>query len=505
MIPQLTRLFFSSVRTGAVWVTDAFVRECEAVVRAGVRMIISFAIALVLIRASVAWDSPILMAIGVFVGAIGGLYFLVRSSPSRFVLRLASRFSIEAQKEINNFSSMVFIVVVVLFYLMMEQAQRQPKILYALLGLLFMFFVGIVLPGETQSMLSFKKWFRFLLSACVISLMALTVLPESVADRVFSSHWLEQRTGTIAIEIPFLVDSQDRIIDSSTGQPMEFFERVYSKGEQPKALKGWTLDERGNYHLYKWFDKQGNANELGDEIQPITRAKIKDIVSLAKQAAARKLAEEKKTADEQKAKSDAEAVQQKAKEDEEAKKYEEKEKIINDMVAVQRQEQEKVNAAAREQLYNPVLVPAVLLPPIDSWNLDSMIYAKPGIPFMFDKSAVEPDKSFIVLKVVKVDNAPEKGKYLLTIQPWTVITENGHHDITSFTSRIELTVSKEQADITRRIMPTRNPSPNSKLSGVIFDAVSGGIYTVVSRGKRFQLITGTSIPPIKFKPILQRK
>ncbi|MDP4001642.1 MAG: hypothetical protein Q8P69_01180, partial [bacterium] len=160
VIPNLTRLVFSSIRTGAEWVTEVFISYCEMVVGAMVWATLAVFIAVALIQASIRFDSNTLLVLGTTVGGLGLLYFAVISSLGRMAVEKLSQFSSIAKEEIERLSNIFFLFIVTLFYLGIDQGQRHPTLLKVFLGMMVILFVIAILPGRNRLMTGVKDRLR---------------------------------------------------------------------------------------------------------------------------------------------------------------------------------------------------------------------------------------------------------------------------------------------------------------------------------------------------------
>ncbi|MFH1235492.1 MAG: hypothetical protein V1685_00960 [Parcubacteria group bacterium] len=508
MIPNLTRLIFFSIRTGAVWATEAFVSYCEMVVRAGVRTMIAVVVAIGLIQASNRFDINSLLLLGVVVGGGGLVYFALVSSLGRMAIVWLSQLSDIAKEEVERLSNIFFLFIVTLFYLGIDQGQRHPTLLKIFLGIMTAMFVAAIMPGIGKSMAFFRERFRLFVLIPVVLMTSLAAVPEAITNRVTNGYWAEKITGTVATEVPFRIDEQDQVIDLTTSQPMELFERVAPKGELPKAIKGWTRDKKGNYHLYHWFDGQNNLTPMGQEIVPVTTAKLEDIIIETKRSAEKKLADEKKIADEQKAVADAETVRLKTEED-----VKQETQRVADEIERQRMEAERVaqEAAQEEKLRlanQPIEVVGTILAPTD--QSQDIVVVRPSASFTYREIAFEPDQSVVVLVINEVKETSNKNQYELTLQPQTLMIAGQSYDISRQTETIQLIVRKDNSRSIWKVLGGAAAGAvaggivggkKSAIAGALIGVTAGTIYAVASHGKKFQLVVGNPIPPIIINPV----
>jgi len=524
VIPNLTRLVFSSIRTGAEWVTEVFVSYCEMMVRAFVWAIFAVIVAIALIQVSIRFDSNILLVLGTAIGGLGLLYFAVISSLGRMAVEKLSQFSPIAKEEIERLSNIFFLFIVTLFYLGIDQGQRHPLLLKVFLGMMVGLFVIAISPQKSEIMMRARNRLQKFVLVPAVLMAILASVPPAITIQVTDNHWPEKMAGTVTVEIPFRIDEQDQVIDLDTQQPMEFFERVSPKGEPPKARKGWTKDKRGNYHLWTWFYEQNNSTPLGQEILPVTPAKIDDIVIETKRAREKKLAEEKRIADEKKAVVDAEIARLKEKEDRELK-------VCQDLEEIARQQQEEREVLARQQAEaeriarevaqaeeehrlasQPISVASTILATDQSQDI---VAVRPSEPFTYRDTVIQPEESVVILGITDVKDVPaDKNKYMLMLQPQMLMSDEQSYDISRQTEPIQFTVRKDNLrSILKRIGIATGTAAGGAVvgaiaagkKGAVAGAIIGGavgtVYAVASHGKKFQLTVGDKVPPIVIKPV----
>jgi len=496
MVIALTKLFFSSIRTGAVWVTEAFISYCEMLVRTGLRTTVAVFVAILLIRASINYDANWLLLIGVMIGGLALLSFALVWSLVYMTARAFAELSDIAKEEIEKLSNIFFLFFVTLFYLGIDQAQRHPVPLKFFLGVMFLLFISAILPGRGQLMTFFRKRFQLLVVVPVVLITILAIVPEAIVSRVTNGHWLEKASGTVSGEVQFRIDEQDQIIDLATGRPMELFERVSPKGKAPKALKGWTRDKAGNYHLWSWFEGQNNSTSSGQEITLITLAKVDDIIIETKRALEKKLADEKNVADQQMAVAKAEAAQANA-QNEAVQKRIEADRLIREIAEEER----------RELALRPIKVESTVFGKPDQG--EGIIIVRPSTPFIYRGQTVQPEQSAITLNVVEVKDTSNKKEYLLLLQPQMLITDAYRYDISQQTGAFNLTVKKDDS---RSLLKILGGAAAGAVIGGILDGKEGAlkgsfvgiavgtVYVVSAHGKKFKLMTGDKMPAIIIKP-----
>jgi len=508
VIPKLTRLIFSSIQTGAVWATEAFVSYCEMVVRAAVRATIAVIIAIGLIQASSRFDINSLLLLGVVVGGGGLFYFALVSSLGRMALDWLSQLSDIAKEEVERLSNVFFIFVVTLFYLGIDQGQQHPTLLKVFLGMMTLMFVAAILPGRGKMMTSFRERFRLLVLIPVVLMTGLAAIPEAITNRVTNGHWSEKITGTVATEVPFSIDGQDQIIDLSTNQPMELFERVARKGEPPKATKGWTRDKKGNYHLYHWFDGQNNLTPMGQEIVPVTTAKLEDIVIETKRLVEKKVVDDQKIVAEQKALVDAETANLKAEEERRQEAQQAIDEAERQRAEAERVAQEVAQEEQRRLANQPISVVGTILAPTD--QTQDIVVVKPSASFTYREIAFEPDQSVVVLGINEVKETSNKNQYELTLQPQTIMIAGQSYDISRQTETIQLTVRKDNSRSVWKVLGGAAAGAiagrivggkKGAIDGAFIGLAAGTVYAVASHGKKFQLTVGDSVPPIVINPV----
>ncbi len=474
VIPNLTRLIFSSIRSGAEWATEMFVSYCELLVRTVVRTTVAIVIAAGLIHLSIWRDNNLLLLLGVAIGGGALFVFAIMWSPMYMGARLLAKLSDIAAEEIERISNIFFLLMVTLFYLTIDQGQRHPTLLGVFLGMMFLLFVLAILPGRGTTTTFFRKRFQLLVLLPVVAMTLLTVVPEAVMVRVTGGHWLEKFSQTVSTEVSFKVDDQDQIIDLTTNQPMVLFERVSPKGKSPGPIKGWTKDRRGNYHLWTWFDGQTNSTPSGQEIRPITFAKIDEIIGQAKREKEQNLPEEKKAVPDS-------VVPVKTDEEKLAEIEQQKEAAIVEAISKSSiAEQEKVNAKSRD-LSNLVFELGIVTR-APNQQLKDVLEVRPAAAFIYKGIMFEPDKSSVFLNITDVQKTSDKNQYRLILQPKELYSGGIFFSILKQTDSFELIVQKSDSS-----------------QGVV---VVGGdtFYSLASHGKKFQVRIGSALPPIVIRP-----
>ncbi|OGM97632.1 MAG: hypothetical protein A2735_03435 [Candidatus Yanofskybacteria bacterium RIFCSPHIGHO2_01_FULL_41_21] len=527
VVPNLTRFITNTLWTGAEWVTEVFISYCEMVVRAMVWVILAIFVAVALIQASIRFDINALLVLGVAVGGIGLFCFAVFSSPGRMAVEKFAQLSEIAKEEIERLSNIFFLFIVTLFYLGIDQGQRHPTLLKVFLGMMVVLFIISISPGKSRMMVKVRDRFQLLVLIPVAMMTILASVPEAITNRVINSHGFEKVTGTIATEIPFRIDEQDQVIDLTVNQPMELFERVSAVGELPKPLKGWTKDNKGKYHFWYWFDGQSNFTPAGQEIMPVTPAKVDDIVIETKRALEQKLAEEKKIADEQKAIADAEIARLKEEEEKKLKvrqdldeiarqQQEEREKLAHQQAEAERIAWEVAQAEAREEEHRLATQPITVVSTILATDQSQDIVAvRPSESFTYRDTVIQPEESVVILGITDVKDVPaDKNKYMLMLQPQMLMADEQSYDISRQTEPIQFTVRKDNLrSILKRIGIATGTAAGGAVvgaiaagkKGAVAGAIIGGavgtIYAVTSHGKKFQLTVGDKVPPIVIKPV----
>src|SRR3989338_1082928 len=119
-----------------------------------------------------------------------------------------------------------------LFYLGIDQGQQHPTLLRIFLGIMMLLFFAVILPGQSKTIMFFKKRFQALVLIPVVLMTIFTAVPEAIANRIFNGHILEKTTGTVAVELSYRYTEQDLIIDNSTGRPMVFFDQIAAKNSE---------------------------------------------------------------------------------------------------------------------------------------------------------------------------------------------------------------------------------------------------------------------------------
>lgn len=539
MVPKLTRLIFSSIQASAAWAIEAFISLCEALVRAAIQSAILVLVAVILIDGSTWLQSRVLMIMGVVVGLVGFLRLAFASSIFRMGIEVLTSISATVKREVERLSDIMFVGVLTVFYLSLDKAYQHPILLFGFLCTLAVLYFATILPGESGLIGFFKPRFQWIVLVWAILLTGAAVIPESITNRVIYSHGLEKATGTITTEIPFRVDERNQIIDLTTNQPMELFERISSVGVPPKALKGWTMDEKGSYHLHLWFYGQGNWTQAGDEIQPITKGKIGDIIAWAKVIVKQKADDEQKLKDEQavvavatdaKAKTAEaanelqreadrradderklkakQAVQQAADEiahrrqqelEALTKKRAEAERIIRDRLAAE-EEQRQLDS-------RPISVAGTILAPTDQ-SKDTVV-VRPSVQFTYRGSVIQPDQAVISLDITDVKPA-DKNKYELTLQPQMLMSGGQRYDISRQTGLIQFIVHKDSSHSILKILAGAGVGvgigaiaggKKGAVEGLLIGGAAGTVYAVASHGQKFQLTVGDEMPPIVIKQV----
>lgn len=537
MIPKLTKLFINTVWTGAEWATETFVSYCEAMIRAAVRTGLAVLIADLLVRASIRFDSNILLLLGIFIGSGGLFYFAVMSAPARMAAEGLSKLSAIAKQEIERLSNILFLMMVMLFYLGIDQGQQHPHLLKVFLGIMMLLFFVAILPGQSQTIVFFKKRFQLLIMVPVILMMIFSATPEAVANRIINGHSIEQVTGTVPIEISYRINGQEQIIDCATGQLLAFFDQIAAKNStQPRPLIGWTQEKNGRYLLYRWFDGQKNFNGNGREIKPITPDKLADIITLARNELEIQAAEEQRIKEEQKAAAEAEALKRKAEEkaavqalaDELASQQAEEARQDFPSEHSNEQAQEIVETAeieppeneAEQKQYEqeqPIVqlipVSVTIMPPNNKFSGKDLIVVRPNKQFLYQGKPIFPYHSVITLAITKVAPASEKNKYTITAQPQKLIIDSivnsRTYDISSQTEPIQFMADKDDSHSWQKILVgtaigtgigALADGKKGAAKGAFIGGGAGTVYAIASHGYKFKLTPGDSLPPIMFRP-----
>lgn len=536
MIPKLTKLFVHTIWTGAEWISETFVSYCEAVIRAAVRAGIAVLVADLLVRASIRLDSNMLLLLGILIGSGGLFYFAVISAPARMTAEKLSQLSAIAKQEIERLSNILFLIMVMLFYLGIDQGQRHPQLLRVFLGIMMLLFFVVILPGQSKTIMFFKKRLQVPVVILVVLMTIFSATPEAIANRIFNAHGLEKATGTVADEISFRLNEQDQIIDGATGQPLMFFDRIASQDSSgPRPLVGWTQEENNHYRLYRWFDGQKNYNGNGQEIKPITTDKLNDIFEQAKSEFKNKIAAEQRIKEEQKAAAEAEAVKQKAEEEAAAAQALADAKALSEQQAeeerIKRQEEEYEAQAAQqlaeterlqrkaeetEQIQPAVqLIPVsvTIMPPNNKFSGKDLIIVRPNKQFLYQGKAIYPYHSVITLNITEVKAASEKNKYTITAQPQKLIIDSivnsRTYDISLQTELVQFLAEKDDSHSWQKILGgaiigagigALADGKKGAAKGALIGGGSGTVYAIASHGYKFKLTPGDPLPPIMFRP-----
>lgn len=513
VIPNLARLIFSSIRTGAVWATETFISYCEFLVRSMVQTTIAVIIAIGLINLSTQFDSNWLLLLGATIGGGFLLVFALKWSLMYMGARLFASLSDIAKEEIEKLSNVFFLFIVTLFYLGIDQGQRHPTVLKVFLGMMFLLFLSAILPGRGKFMTFFRERFQLFVLVPVALMTILAAVPEAMTSRVTDGFWLEKVSRTVSTEVAFRIDEQDQIIDLTTNQPMRLFQPIHRKGEEPKATVGWTKDKKGNYHLWTWFDKQGNLTPAGQEITPVTLAKVEDIVIETKRLGEKKIADAQKLVDDQKAKVDAETARLKAVE---VPKPEVQLSVQPSNEEVVQQQQADRERAARDQaIYDQrqlalrtVSVTSTVLAPANNQSQD-IVMVRPDAPFRYGDKVIQPTRSVMILAITEVRSSTSKDAYELILQPQTLVTNGQRYNIIRQSALLSLTVKKDNSHsrakviggaIGGAILGAFTGGKKGAVIGAGVGALAGTVYALSSHGKKFQLTVGGPVPPIFIRP-----
>lgn len=519
MIPKLTRLLMRSVWTGADWITEISVSYCEALMRAAVRTSFAILTAGLLVRASTQFDSNTLLLLGILIGGGGLFYFAVISAPARMAAEELSHLSSIAKQEVERLSNIIFLVMATLFYLSVDQGQRHPLLLKIFLGIMLMLFFTAILPGQSKTMVFFKKRFQLLVMVPVILIMILSATPEAVANRIINGHGLEQVTGTVPVEISYRINEREQIIDCATSRQIVFFDQIASKDSaQPRPLIGWT-GEKNAYRLYKWFDGQKNYNGNGQEIKPITTDKLADIIAWTKSELEIQAAEEQRIKNEQKAAAEAEALKRQAEEEIAAAKALLEKQIEEERIRLQQEydfQARRLDETRQAEQDQPsvrlIPIPVIIMPPDKKFSGKDLIVVRPDMQFDYQGKIIRPNQSVITLNISEVVQTSEKNKYLITAQPQSLIVNNIWHsqtyDISSQTEPIQFMADKDDSHTWQKILigtaigtgiGALADGKKGAAKGAAIGAGAGTVFAIASHGHKFKLTPGDSLPPVMFR------
>lgn len=555
MIPKLTMFLIRTIWTGTNWINEVFISYCEVLVRTTFHAVLAVIAADLLIRASIHFNSNLLLILGILIGGSGLIYFTAISSPARMAADWISGLSTIAKQEIEKLSNIIFLFMVTIFYLGIDQGQQHPVLLKIFLGTMILLFFAAILPGQSKSVMFFKKRFQALILIPVVLMTVLALTPEAIANRIFNSHGFEKVTGTVAIEMTYRLDNQDKIINAANEQPMVFFDQIAAKNsKQPRSLIGWTQDKKNQYHLYRWYDGQTNYNEVGQEIQPITTDKLDDIIAQTKHEAVEKAAHEQRLKEEQKIVADRETARKKAEEEtanalalenkqvEEEKNTQQPEITVadksyheqeiqesqppaNQTIETARSEPVETETSSSEETSNdtvqenppqPTLqlipVAVTILPPNNKFTDKDSIAVRPNTQFAYQGKIIRPYQSVITLAIINVETTSEKDQYMITAQPQSLIVNsifnNQTHDISSQTEPIQFMANKDNSHTWQKILigtaigtgiGALADGKKGAAKGALIGGGAGTVYAITSHGKKFQLPTSNSLPPIMFK------
>lgn len=323
-IASLTRLLFKSIRIGASWVTEVFVRYCEGLVRMALYVILAIGmIGLPLIYLGLRFNLRLLTVLGVFVSGISFVVFAISAVPANMVLDVAAEHLAFARKEIDRVSNIIFVFILTMFYVSLTASTNHPELMWWFLAIMVILYFATLLPGDSKMISSFRSHFQWIILVPVGLLITATVVPASVWNRMTSGHGFEKATGTIATEIDYQVDDQDRLVYTATGKPIAVFQAIADDNGKPVPNIGWERNpawerdqKNRKFLLFNWFDKQKNVDPMtGGDIYPMTAEQLELVIAQghteqnAKAAAA---AELKKQQDEAAAKAAEEQKKQEA-------------------------------------------------------------------------------------------------------------------------------------------------------------------------------------------------
>lgn len=531
MIPKLAMFLVRTIWTGANWVSEVFVSYFEILVRTTIYAFVAIIVADILIATSIRFDSNLLLVLGVIIGGGGLLYFTVVSSPARMAAEWLSRLSTIAKQEIERLSNIFFLIMVIIFYLGVDQGQRHPMLLKVFLGMMLLLFFVVILPGQSATVLFFKRRFQMLVLAPVVLMTIFAVTPEAVANRIIYSHGLEKATGTIAVEMAYRLNDQDQIIDSTNGQPMVFFDQIAAKdSKQPRPLIGWTQDKKNQYHLYRWFDGQINYNGMGKEIKPMTTDKLDDIITQARHEAEEKAAADAEAAI-KKATADGGAPHNAVAEEEKAKQQQEKESQesqppVNQTIETTRSEPAETETSPSEETRNEAVqenppqpetqfipVTVTILPPNNKFADKDLIAVRPNTQFIYQGKTIRPYQSVITLLIIDVAPTSGKDQYMITAHPRSLIVNSGFnnqsYDIYPQTESFQFLAKKDDSHSLAKIITGTAigagigaiiDGKKGAIKGAAIGGGAGAVYAIASHGKTFQMPTSDLLPPVMFRP-----
>ncbi len=461
----------------------------------------------------------------VLMGGATGYWLIVTILPRTIGDKAAERFP-EFGANLQGMYSLGFAYFLAIATMVLSDINLYPKLVVGLVLLLVGLGLSVAAPGVAKK-LSVFNW-RMGIGLGAVTLAFLWVhLPAQTQSRI--SFGARNAGGMRPSRILFTLESL------RAGSPAFFRSIPNSDGKSEPAVWVYFDEEEKAYYLY---DGPGSYESNGDSLVPADRNLRKKIMGYLEVQEARKLDDDKKSKDEQKAAADAETARQKADADAKLKAKQEADgvalkqrqeyeaSLARQRVEIQQRIQQRVEAGRalieaaqenqRQLARQPISVVSTILESTD--KSQDIVLVRPSAPFTYRNNVIQPDQSVVVLDITEVKETSDKNQYELTLHPQTIMSGGRSYPIGRQTESIRLTVRKDNS---RSILKAIGIAITGAGSGAGLGALTGGkegavkglvvgtavgtavgaAYAVASHGKKFQLTVGDLVPPIIIRPV----
>ncbi|HZZ99402.1 MAG TPA: hypothetical protein VFK07_01700 [Candidatus Paceibacterota bacterium] len=529
LLGDSVEMMANALGAGAEFAIETFVTYAEFLVRNFIWSLIGVLAGIVLLKLNIRFKISFMLPLGMMLIIVSGAWFYIVSSPARIALeKIGEKWPIVRQ-ELERLYNFLFLGLLTIFYLSLDQAWRFPKVMLVFLGILGLLMAAAIINTPFSRQIQHRLKWLVLIPAILLTVFA--AVPQAVMNRIINSHAVERATGTVASEIPYGVDNQGRIINCApagqvnctSGPIMDLFDQIGSDKNGPRPIKGWTRDQNGHYRIYSWFEDQKNYAPTGEEILPMTLGVRDSIIAQRKmEIQAQQQEQEQKEALAQIDQQLQEKQQQSLEEEKRLEELHQAEKNAHKkateaekagqaaLAELQRQKetgQQEKEARDKARLANqPVKVTAQIasVPKGQESNWPDRVPARLSQGFSLQGTKYIPDQSVVVMYITDVQQDPgNKNNYLVTLQPEAIQVGSVAHNILNQASPVQLVAPKEGgvSRFFKAIIPTVAGAvvggvadgKKGAVIGAAAGAAVGAALIINSHGKKFRLQTGQTI------------